>query len=601
MTAKVWLDKHIYNGTLGSSKSPHGYRMFRMQEAKAREQGLTWPLDWPTLCFLGLGPASIDLFVSMAKVFPELRLVVLELDEPLYLDLAARELGLQASEIDVSRLEDFMESRGTDRHKCDALHWSLDTPHFSFYRYREVFYSRPYILALYNLQGCNSPWKLDGVPTDRYYCEYQYQTFRATICGKVDVDQFAEISGQEVYFPTVASGCGQNLCFCHAHSDAFYDFNLEFLCKEGEPVHFASQWSQDYFLVHNVFGEETRGRGVYVDVGSSHPFHLSNTAFVDSCMGWRGLCLEPNPRLKHMIQGLRGCQVVDACAWANETTMKFANGLELAARTDKTELKPSLPGEISEDLWVSETFFEARCAPLHQLLLEGMAKLLKPGDLQDVLREKQRPRIDLISVDAEGAEMEIFRDFPFQSWDIRCIIVETSRRTSMALDSLFLPQGFVKVAVLGKDAIYLSTSQLKTYPITGQLHLPTAIYWNEPGSDSEFTDYVRFQRFFGLDGDLDEDVGDQRLLNESELERQAQRQEQKNQRSQQEALDIAQGAFIRSILSEEQKQLVHQAGIKEILHDPFVRKALIRLHQDPDVFWDELQASPRLKANVKQL
>ena len=90
------------------------------------------------------------------------------------------------------------------------------------------------------------------VPTDRYYCEYQYQTFRATICGKVDVDQFAEISGQDVYFPTVASGCGQNLCFCHAHSDAFYDFNLEFLCREGEPVHFASQWSQDYFLVHNV-------------------------------------------------------------------------------------------------------------------------------------------------------------------------------------------------------------------------------------------------------------------------------------------------------------------------------------------------------------
>ena len=31
-------------------------------------------------------------------------------------------------------------------------------------RYRELFYSRPYVLALYNLQGCNSPWKLDGAP-----------------------------------------------------------------------------------------------------------------------------------------------------------------------------------------------------------------------------------------------------------------------------------------------------------------------------------------------------------------------------------------------------------------------------------------------------
>ena len=31
---------------------------------------------------------------------------------------------------------------------------------------------------------------------------------------------------------------------------------------------------------------------------------------------------------------------------------------------------------------------------------------------KDVLREKERPRIDLISVDAEGAEMEIFRGLP---------------------------------------------------------------------------------------------------------------------------------------------------------------------------------------------
>ncbi|OLP98926.1 hypothetical protein AK812_SmicGene18599 [Symbiodinium microadriaticum] len=39
MTAKVWLDKHIYNGTLGSSKSPHGYRMFRMQGSGGSTEG----------------------------------------------------------------------------------------------------------------------------------------------------------------------------------------------------------------------------------------------------------------------------------------------------------------------------------------------------------------------------------------------------------------------------------------------------------------------------------------------------------------------------------------------------------------------------------
>ena len=36
-----------------------------------------------------------------------------------------------------------------------------------------------------------------------------------------------------------------------------------------------------------------------------------------------------------------------------------------------------------QDLWPSETFFEARCAPLHQLLMEGMSQLLDAGELQE--------------------------------------------------------------------------------------------------------------------------------------------------------------------------------------------------------------------------
>merc|ERR1711879_611111 len=92
------------------------------------------------------------------------------------------------------------------------------------------------------------------------------------------------------------------------------------------------------------------------------------------------------------------------------------------------------------------TYFEAPCAPLHDLLLDA----LPAGEWLT------RPTIDLLSVDAEGAEIEIFRGFPFEAWDIRVIVVETSRRTSMAIDSLLLPHGFLKVAVLGKDAIYVS-------------------------------------------------------------------------------------------------------------------------------------------------
>ncbi|CAJ1376995.1 unnamed protein product [Effrenium voratum] len=427
----------------------------------------------------------------------------------------------------------------------------------------------------------------------------KYTTFKSTICGKINEKKFASYMGQDLYFPMVDSGCGYNVCLCYAHSDAFYDSSLELLCKKDSEERFMGQWGQDEFLARNVFrAEERRGTGIYVDVGSAHPYHLSNTAYFDMCMGWRGVCLEPNPRLKHIIRGVRTCGVVDACAWANETTMKFAQGLELAARTTE-DLKPSMPGEHPSDLTPSETFFEARCAPLHQLLMEGLVKVLEDDEIQDIVDGRKVPRIDLLSVDAEGAELEIFKVFPFEVWDIRCLVVETSRRTSMAIDSLLLPAGFVKVAVLGKDAVYVSRAQLASLP--ERLKLPETIMWNEPGSDSDTIEYRRFQRLFGVDGDLDLDVGDQRLLNETELERQAERQEAKEKARMRASLKLATSAYVGGVLSEKQKLLLEDEAVQELLEDAQVKRALILMHQDYPLFFSELRASPRLQIYMKQL
>eukprot|EP00434_Breviolum_minutum_P019202 symbB.v1.2.016924.t2/scaffold1304.1/size242089/18 len=310
----------------------------------------------PTLCFVGLGRASFDMYVALHQLFPDLRILLVDVEEVAYLVLAAKELEVDVDSLVTVSIDDFAEGR----ERCNAIHWSLDAPGFSFFKYRDLFYSTPYIMALFNLQGCNPPWRLDGFPVDRYYCEYLYQSFKSTICGKVDQNNFAEYMGQDLYFPMVDAGCGENICLCHAHSDAYLDFHLELLCRNKDHKQFMGQWGQDEFLVQNVFGTNgLKGQGIYVDVGSSHPYHLSNTAYLDSCLNWRGVCMEPNPRLKHIIRGVRTCAVVDACAWANKTTMKFSNGLELAARTESVELKPSTPGEIEEDTHPAETFFEA--------------------------------------------------------------------------------------------------------------------------------------------------------------------------------------------------------------------------------------------------
>ncbi|CAE8694452.1 unnamed protein product [Polarella glacialis] len=550
-----------------------GQKVFMMSEDKARDNGIPWPVNWPTLCFIGLGEASVDYFVTLATLFPELQLALMEVEDMSWVNKAAEMLGEDGrSRLQFSELEDFAEDRGTERRVCQAISWSVDSPPFSFYRYRELFYSSPYILALFNLQGCTMDTRFLGSVDKSYYCEYLYHSFQSTLCGKINEKKMAPYQGQELYFPMVEAGCGEDVCMCHAHSDAFYDFHFEHMCKKDQPHRFMGQWGQDEFLVRNVFWSDFRkDKGLYVDIGASHPYHLSNSAYFDNCLGWRGICFEPNPRSKFILKALRTCSVVSACAWANETTVRFANGAELAAMTDDASLLPSDPLSATFGVDASQTYFEARCAPLHKLLMESLAEVLTPEEEVNLLASTGQ--IDLISLDAEGAEIEIFRGFPFEAWDIRCIVVETSRRTAMAvaIDGLLLPQGFVKIAVLGKDAVYVSREAMADLP--ARLQLPQKINWNEPGSDSDTIEYTRFQRLFGAEGDLDVDVGDQRLLNETEIARQWARTEAANDESLKEDMQAilrdAQVKAALNILSSDHDK------IKELVVAGVVRHAII--------------------------
>merc|ERR1711904_669606 len=81
-------------------------------------------------------------------------------------------------------------------------------------------------------------------------------------------------------------------------------------------------------------------------------------------------------------------------------------------------------GEGDKDVTIiegdGELQFTAECKTLDQLLRDyGIG-----------------PRIDMLSVDVEHGELEVFGDFDFSAWDIRAIVVEANRDTSFALDVL---------------------------------------------------------------------------------------------------------------------------------------------------------------------
>jgi hypothetical protein len=78
--------------------------------------------------------------------------------------------------------------------------------------------------------------------------------------------------------------------------------------------------------------------------------------------------------------------------------------------------------------------------------------LIEARPLVDVLSGHGAPkRIDYLSLDVEGFEMEILRLFPFDEYEFGCLSIE---RPPPELHELLRDNGYVLKAKLGEDCVY---------------------------------------------------------------------------------------------------------------------------------------------------
>ncbi|CAE7875339.1 unnamed protein product [Symbiodinium necroappetens] len=206
----------------------------------------------------------------------------------------------------------------------------------------------------------------------------------------------------------------------------------EFRTEQGSNASI-SEFGQDWFILRNFLGLDAKG--IYVDVGASLPFDYSNTVMLDRCLGWQGLCVEPNPQLSFILEAYRSCQVFTNCVDEAGLT-----GRPFADRDGKVE-------------------FHADCLTLTEILREGGLS---------------GRRIDLLSIDVEHQELAVLRGLSFEEFDIRIIVVEVTRGARwLEVDSILLPKGYAKVAVLGRDVVYVRLEELQhqgdDWPLFGKL------------------------------------------------------------------------------------------------------------------------------------
>jgi FkbM family methyltransferase len=164
-----------------------------------------------------------------------------------------------------------------------------------------------------------------------------------------------------------------------------------------------SQLGQDLWVLERT---DYKRDGFFVDFGATDGVRLSNTYLLETEFRWSGLCAEPNPAFFAKLQKNRACLVSQDCISGdsgNEVSFLLADEY----------------GGITTYLGDSNDFRRQGFKDL------GHTATFKTISLHDFLIKYKAPHtIDYLSIDTEGSEYEILRNFPFEKWNVRLITVE---------------------------------------------------------------------------------------------------------------------------------------------------------------------------------
>jgi len=142
-----------------------------------------------------------------------------------------------------------------------------------------------------------------------------------------------------------------------------------------------------------------RKEGVYVDVGANHPTEQSLTWFLE-LQGWRGVLIEPNPAFYKLLRERRPRSRTFQLAVGSPEDTGVAQ-LHLAVGHGQSTIKPEFDAELS-----------------------GERIQVEMRTLNSVLAEAGVDRVDFLSLDVEGTELDVLRGLDLERYRPELILLE---------------------------------------------------------------------------------------------------------------------------------------------------------------------------------
>lgn len=196
-----------------------------------------------------------------------------------------------------------------------------------------------------------------------------------------------------------------------------------------EPRSF-SQGGEDLILWEFFAGKTD---GFFVEIGANHPTELSNTWFFEQ-RGWRGILVEPIPERCRQLRAARpGSRVIEAALGA-----------------------PEQRGQAVFQVAAIDAFSGLRVGPRVRCAGEILVNV---RTLNEVLAEAGNPRIDFISLDVEGTELEVLRGFDLARYKPTVLVVEDGWR--QPVHQHLCANGYKIVRRTGSNSWYVPSQATK--------------------------------------------------------------------------------------------------------------------------------------------
>ncbi len=198
------------------------------------------------------------------------------------------------------------------------------------------------------------------------------------------------------------------------------------------------QYGQD-IVVYELLGN--RDHGVFIDIGANDGVSFSNTLFFEE-KGWRGVCVEPHPIIFKELAKRRSCHTINACISDQNTEVAFlvVDGPShmLSGITEFIDKRHK--ERIEKDITRSG-------GSTREIAIQALTP-------RHLLEQYKIDKVNFLSIDTEGCELAILKNFDFDNTSVECISVENGSRSSQIFKYL-VSAGFSLKCCVGCDEIYL--------------------------------------------------------------------------------------------------------------------------------------------------